>query len=284
MGDELGAALAESWIPVVASGGGAGGSLWRSDVGLLNRSALTNRVKIRIEMPGLAVDRDLELAPGQHLVMDDVVSGVRSQRFGIAAGLRLRTPDHHVADLQRLRRRGPSVSTSVGSPGPGGLCNGDTAVVMHLREDDPARSNIGILNAGRREARVRDRSLRRYGCRGCPGQPDRSIRVRSNSSTDPSSAIGGRTDIEVGYAVVTVLDGEEVVVYGSVVDAGTNDPTTIPMKTGGRRDLGPCRRGGPRRGRGGKRVADRSRSAQSRDRGDRCQRGLPSVERSGISP
>ena len=30
-GERLGAALAESWIPVVANGSGAGGSLWRSD-------------------------------------------------------------------------------------------------------------------------------------------------------------------------------------------------------------------------------------------------------------
>ena len=55
-GDRLGAALAESWIPVVAAGGGAGGSVWRSDVGLLNRSALPNRVRLRIERPGVAVE------------------------------------------------------------------------------------------------------------------------------------------------------------------------------------------------------------------------------------
>jgi len=64
---------------------------------------------------------------------------------------------------------------------------------------------------------------------------------------DVVSDPGGRSDITAGYAVVRVLDGEEVVAYGSVVavveimsgsgitayasviDNRTNDPTTIPM-------------------------------------------------------
>ena len=48
----------------------------------------------------------------------------------------------------------------------------------------------------------------------------------------PFETVAGRSDIAVGYATVEVLDGEEVVVYASVVDNGTNDPTTIPMKRG----------------------------------------------------
>jgi len=33
-----------------------------------------------------------------------------------------------------------------------------------------------------------------------------------------------------GYAVVEVITGSGVIVYASVVDNGTSDPTTIPMK------------------------------------------------------
>jgi len=228
---ELGAALAESWIPVVASGSGAGDSLWRSDVALLNRSSLTNRVKLRLEMPGLAVDREIELVKDQHVVLDDIVpefglSGSGSLRVFSSEPLTINSRTYNVSDSGTF---GQSLG---GVTGAGGMINGESAVLMHLREDDAARSNIGILNAGRRETRVEialfdgsGTEVARFNRRVEP----RQIRQLNR----PFEAIGGRTDIEVGYAVVEVLDGEEVVAYASVVDAGTNDPTTIPMKTGG---------------------------------------------------
>jgi len=225
---ELGAALAESWIPVVANGAGAGGSLWRSDVGLLNRSTLTNQVKVRMEMPGLAVDRDLELAPDEHLVMNDIVSelglsGSGSLRIFSFEPLTVASRTYNSSD------EGTFGQYLGGVTGPGGLVNGDTAVLMHLREDETARSNIGILNAGRREARIQ---VVLYDGAGAEvGRANRTVDPRKIKQLNrPFDSIGGRTDINPGYAVITVLDGEEVVVYGSVVDAGTNDPTTIPMK------------------------------------------------------
>jgi hypothetical protein len=227
----LGAALAESWIPVVANGSGAGGSVWRSDIGLLNRSTIANKVLLRIEMPGLAVDREIELAPGEHRVIDDVVS-----ELGLSGSGSLRIfsfePLTIASRTYNVSTEGTFGQYLGGVTGPGGLINGDTAVLMQLREDDAARSNIGILNAGRREARVR---VVLYD--GSGSEVERVNRIvdprQIKQLNRPFEAIGGRTDIEAGYAVVTVLDGEEVVVYGSVVDAGTNDPTTIPMKVGG---------------------------------------------------
>jgi len=227
--EQLGAALAESWIPVVANGSGTGGSIWRSDVGLLNRSSMANQVLLRIEMPGLAVDRELELAPGEHLVMDDVVS-----ELGLSGSGSLRIfsfePLTIASRTYNVSTEGTFGQYLGGVTGPGGLINGDSAVLMQLREDDAARSNIGILNAGRREARVR---VVLYDGSGSEvGRVNRIVDPRQIKQLNrPFEAIGGRTDIKAGYAVVTVLDGEEVVVYGSVVDAGTNDPTTIPMKT-----------------------------------------------------
>ncbi len=226
----LGYALAESWIPVVANGAGTGGSLWRSDVGLLNRSTIDNQVKIRVEMPGVAVDRDLELAPGEHLVMDDIVSalglnGSGSLRIFSFEPLTVASRTYNSSD------EGTFGQFLGGATGPGGLANGDSAVLMHLLEDDAARSNIGILNAGRREARVQ---IVLYDGAGTEvGRANRTVDPRRIKQLNrPFETIGGRTDINPGYAVITVLDGEEVVVYGSVVDAGTNDPTTIPMKRG----------------------------------------------------
>ena len=228
---KLGVALAESWIPVVANGSGAGGSVWRSDVALLNRSSMTNLIKLRIEMPGLAVDHDIELVKDQHLILDDVVSelgvsGAGSLRVFSSEPLTISSRTYNVS------AEGTFGQSLGGVTGPGGLANSDTAVLMQLREDDVARTNIGILNAGRREARVEIALFDRSGTE--VGRANRLVAPRQIKQLNrPFDSIGGRTDIEVGYAEVKVLDGEELVVFGSVVDAGTNDPITIPMKTGG---------------------------------------------------
>lgn len=226
----LGAAMSESWIPVVASGSGSGGSVWRSDVGLLNRSLLTNQVKVRLETQDVVVDQDLDLAPGQHLVLEDVVSqaglsGSGSLRLLSSEPLTVTSRSYAVSD------EGTFGQSLGGVTGPGGLVTGDSAVVMHLREDDVARSNIGILNAGRRRAKVEVILFDGQGTEVA----NFSRKVEQGQTRQinrPFEGVAGRTDIDVGYAVVTVLEGEEVVVYASVVDKGTNDPTTIPMKTG----------------------------------------------------
>jgi hypothetical protein len=185
---------------------------------------------MRVEMPGLAVDHERELAPGEQVVVGDVVaelglSGSGSLRVFSAEPLTVASRTYAVtAD-------GTFGQFLGGVTGPGGLANGDTAVLMHLREDAAFRSNIGILNAGRREARVRVILFDGDGLE--VARFTRSVEGRQIRQLNrPFEQQGGRSDVESGYAVIEVLDGEEVVVYASVVDNGTNDPTTVPMKTG----------------------------------------------------
>ena len=226
----IGAALNESWIPVVASTDGTGGSVWRSDVALLNRSRGTNRARVRVEMPGLAVDREVDLAAGQQVVLNDVVSdlglgGSGSLRVFSSEPLTVASRTYNTSPTGTFGQALDSVT------GPGGLRSGDRAALMQLREDDVARSNIGVLNAGRRAARVEIALFDGDGAEVARFR--RSVDERQTIQLNrPFQAVAGRTDIAVGYAVVEVLDGEEVAVYGSVVDGGTNDPTTIPMTTG----------------------------------------------------
>jgi hypothetical protein len=102
---------------------------------------------------------------------------------------------------------------------------------MQLREDSAARSNVGILNQWRRSARVEielydgDGSLVTAHTREIP--PQQTVQLNR-----PFHQLGDRSDIESGYAVITVLSGQDVYVYGSVIDNATGDPTAIPMKIG----------------------------------------------------
>ena len=108
----------------------------------------------------------------------------------------------------------------------GGLEQGESAVLMYLREDDLFRSNIGVHNQWRRSARV---EVALY-------SGDRSLLAAFNRWVPPQSTAQinrpFRTIVTSGYAVITVLSGQDVYVYGSVVDNATDDPTTIPMKVG----------------------------------------------------
>lgn len=52
---------------------------------------------------------------------------------------------------------------------------------------------------------------------------------RHHQENEVYKRVAGRNDIGGGYATATVTAGSGVVVYGSVIDNGTGDATTMPM-------------------------------------------------------
>jgi CubicO group peptidase (beta-lactamase class C family) len=228
--EPVGSAPSESWIPAVAHVDGVGDSVWRSDVGLLNRSPSTNIVRLRYHRKNDPVDRELELAAGESRAISDVVDW-----FGTKGSAPLQV---FSADALTVTSRTSNQSADGtfgqsldGVTATGGLESGESAVLMQLREDEVARTNIGIHNQWRRSARVEvelydyDGSLVTAHSRNIPAQQT----VQLNR---PFQKFGGRNDVESGYAVVSVLSGQDIYVYGSVVDNLTGDPTAIPMKVG----------------------------------------------------
>jgi hypothetical protein len=113
----------------------------------------------------------------------------------------------------------------------GGLQSGESGVLMQLREDPAARSNIGVVNLWRRAAEV---EVALYDGSSLPiASFTRTVPALTTIQINrPFRDIGGRSDIASGYAVISVLSGQDVYAYASVVDNGTDDPTTVPMKRG----------------------------------------------------
>lgn len=226
----VGSAPTESWIPAVAHTDGVGDSIWRSDVALLNRSAANNAVRLRLHRGESAFDRELELAPGESRTVSDVVDWF--QRSGSAA---LQVFSSEALTVTSRTYNQGSVGTFGqsldGVNATGGLEAGESVVLMQLREDDIARSNIGLHNQWRRPARVEvalfdgDGSLVTGHTREIPAQ--QSVQLNR-----PFKILADRDDVESGYAVVTVLSGQDVYAYGSVIDNATGDPIAIPMKRG----------------------------------------------------
>ena len=226
----VGAAGTEVWIPVVASADGVGSSVWRSDVGLLNRSPLANSIRLRLYTDDDVLDRDMELAPHAFANLADIMAlfdenGAWPLRVSSSEPLSATSRTYNLAD-------DGTFGQFLGSDTPTrGLESGDSAVLMQLREDPAFRTNIGIMNGWRREARVEidlhdgDGSLIATARRTIP--PESTIQL-----SRPIEHIGGRSDVDSAYAVVRVISGQHIFTYASVVDNRTNDPTTIPMETG----------------------------------------------------
>lgn len=227
--EPVGAAPTESWVPVVAHTDGAHDSVWRSDVGLLNRSPDSNRVRLRWHRGGRSFDHEVELAQGAYLTVPDVVGGLGRNGSGplqlFSSGAL--TVSSRTSNQSATGSFGQSLD---GVTATGGLQSGQSAVLLHLREDAQARSNIGILNQWRRSAEVE-----------IVLHDDRGSTVAVFNRTVPAQGLmqinrpflteGGRDDLPSGYAVVSVLSGQDVFTYGSVVDNDSGDPTAIPMKT-----------------------------------------------------
>ena len=141
----VGAAPTEVWIPVVSSAAGVGSSFWKSDVGLLNRSTLTNSTRLRLYGGDQPLDRDLELAPGEFRSIVDVmaefeVSGSAPLRVFSSEPLTVTSRTYNLAPDGTF---GQFIDSSTPTAA---LVTGDQAVLMQLQENASFRTNIGLHN------------------------------------------------------------------------------------------------------------------------------------------
>ncbi len=225
-----GSAPVESWVPSVARVNGVGESVWRSDVGLLNRTQRPNEIRLRLYNGWNLVERELELGPGESRVVSDVVGWFGQNGSGplqvySSEPLTVTSRTYNDAPIGTF---GQSFDVVTGT---GGLQSGESAVLMQLREDSAARTNIGICNQWPRSARVEialhDGDGTLVATQRRPVLPLQTVQLNR-----PFLQLGGRNDIVSGYAVITVLAGQDVYAYASVIDNTTADPSAIPMKSG----------------------------------------------------
>ena len=228
--EAVGSAPVESWVPAVAHTAGVGDSIWRSEVGLLNRSAQTNAVRLRYYHGWEVLERELELAPGESRLIPDAVDWFGSSGSG---PLQVFSSEALTTTSRTFNQssEGTFGQSLDGVTATGGLESGESVVLMQLREDDTARTNIGILNQWRGFARVK---VELYDHDGLLVIADTWIipPLHTVQLNRPFRTFGGAVDIESGYAVLTVRSGQDIYVYGSVIDNATGDPTAIPMKRG----------------------------------------------------
>ena len=225
------------WVPVVSHGAGAGGSNWRSDLGLLNRSAQGPATVTLKLYTGGSVATAVRSVPasGQEILVDVALA------LGVTSGsgaLEVRSNQPLFVTSRTYNQQSSGLTygqSNDGTAGVDGLGAGQSAYLPHLIQNGDAgqvgtfRSNIGLTNAGAVAASV---TVKLYDSNGIQVW----INTRSLAAgewyqyQEPFRTGAGRNDIAKGYAIVTVNSGTGVVAYGSVLDNASSDATTITMK------------------------------------------------------
>jgi hypothetical protein len=221
---------AAGWVAAAAHAQGALGSQWRSDLGLLNTGTGTAHVTILFHQGSGAASMVRNLSPGEQAVLADVVGMMGASGSGsleIASDL----PLYITSRTYNQSGSGTFGQYLDGTAASAGIGTGQSAYLPQLAENAQYRTNIGFVNTGGVSATVQielfdaaGTVLATFSQAVAPGQ--------SWQANRPFSAEAGRTNLSGGSARVTVTAGSGVIAYASVVDNGTQDPTTIPMKRG----------------------------------------------------
>jgi hypothetical protein len=224
------------WIPVVSRANGANNSIWITDVGIFNPGTVVATVTIRIYVTTGAIDRVVTINPGGQLVITDIVGWFNPGLYTSAAVAVISTQTLVITSRTFNRFPVGAICFPGGTLGqalPGwvttaGLTVGRPGWVPNLVETSGFRSNIGYTNTGTTNATLTVQLFNGNGVQ--VGSYNVTLRPGQwKQANQPFRNIAGITNLQGGSARVTVNSGSGVIVYGSVIDNITNDPTTINM-------------------------------------------------------
>jgi hypothetical protein len=222
------------WIAAASHVDGAGSSHWRSDVAVLNRSSSLATIEYRLYTPAGVRTQQVALTGNAQDFRKDIAawlgytigSGpleVRSNQDVFVMGRTYNQVDATHSYGQNYDGQDPDSSL---------LSAGQSAWLPLLAQNPSFRCNIAITNSGATTANV---TLALYDGQGTllwSGNAESSAIASGGfiQYLKPFQKYAGRNNIEHGYAKVTVNSGSGVIVWASVVDEASGDPTTIFMK------------------------------------------------------
>jgi M6 family metalloprotease-like protein len=222
------------WIAAASHTDGTGGSHWRSDVAVLNRSSSQATVEYRLYTPGGLKTQQSVLGGNAQDFHKDIASWlgyttgsgaleVRSNQDVFVMGRTYNQVDPTHSYGQNYDGQDPDASL---------LSAGQSAWLPLLAQNSGFRCNIAITNTGASTANV---TLALYDGNGTllwSGNNESSAIAAGGfiQYLTPFQKYGGRNNLEHAYAKVTVISGSGIIAWASVVDNATGDPTTIFMK------------------------------------------------------
>lgn len=215
------------WVPEVTHAPGLHQSQWRSDAALLNAGDETASATLRFFGEGGPMTQRENVAPGVLRVLDDVVDAFGASGSGVLE-ISSTQPLAVSSRTYNVSTEGTFGQSYSGVNADGALHEGESGFLLGLAENSDFRTNIGFANFGGNQAFVRLQLMTGS------GEIVASYSFTLESGTwylevRPFKTEAGLTDLDHGYARVTLDSGEAVVVLASVVDNRTNDPTTVAL-------------------------------------------------------
>ncbi len=225
------------WIPSASRGSGSGGSQWRTDLGVLNTNGVRNDVELVFYSSSGPKTSTTFVAGNSQSILTDVVGQVGGSGNG-ALEVRATLPVKVSSRTYNLNVAGAACypNATLGQnldalAAQQGLAAGEMAFLPQLVENSAYRCNISLTNMGTANASVKvelfdgaGTKLGEYTESLTPGQFKQKTRPFFNNASPQ------QTNMSRGYAKVTVLSGDGIVAYASVIDNLTQDPTTLAMQ------------------------------------------------------
>lgn len=225
------------WVPVISRAGGANGSVWRTDLGLLGADPDGAAVELRFHGGDSNATRTVTVVTDAMVNLVDVVAWLDADFSGSGA-LEVCSDGELVIDSRTYNvlpsdhncfPEGTFGQHLAGSDAGATLAEGKSARLGQLRESSAFRTNLGLVNTGSEAATVSVALLDATGVELTVFEVDLEP-GQWHQENRPFEKHAGRQDLDAASAVVTVVSGGGVIAYASVIDNLTNDATTIPMR------------------------------------------------------
>lgn len=224
------------WIPVGSRANGANNSTWRTTITIFNPTSVTATVAVTIFTPSGPIIRIITIRPWGTFVQNDVV-GWLVPGSSLSGAIRIVATQAVVVTTRTFNQfAGGVICFPLGTLGQAlgpitqaaAIQTGQFGWIPNLTQTVGFRSNIGFTNTSVSNAIVR---VDLYNAAGTKiGSFTRTLQPGQWwQSNEPFRNVAGINNIVGGSAKVTVTSGKGVIVYGSVVDNITNDPTTVTM-------------------------------------------------------
>jgi hypothetical protein len=161
----------------------------------------------------------------------DVAVSLFNQSANTSGSIEI-TSDEPVMVVARTYNEAPEGTFGQGLPGnddSATMTYGQIGVLPQLKKTSAFRTNVGMMNHGSAACNVR---IRLYGENGTQigSTIDTSVPAKQWKQINDVFAEAGVGSCAIGYATLEVrTPGGMIWAYGSVVDNGTGDPTTISL-------------------------------------------------------
>jgi PKD repeat protein len=224
------------WIPSIAHAPGSGTSKWRSNISVANRSGSTANLTL-VFVPyssGATVTKSYTLANGATVEWADVLVSLFA--FADSANTKGTVKiTSNVAVVAMSRTYNQATSGTFGQyypalAGADSVTSGQTAVLPMLKKNSSYRTNVGFQNLGNASCTA---TVKLFSAAGAQVGSTRTLTASTDKyiQDDDVFAKASAGTQDVAYAIVEVTTaGGKAWFYGSVIDAVTNDPTTVPMQ------------------------------------------------------